>query len=197
VQLDQIHRAHRQPGPVDQATDVAVQLHIAQPGVARADFGRLFLGQIPEFGQILVPEQGVVVESDLGVQGHHVAAAGDDQRIDLGQTAIVADKGPAHRFHESRGMTGRGTVDVQPLAELADLKVLQSGQRIEMLLEESTRGSRPRPFSISTPPSLETISTGMAAARSITMPRYSSRAMSQPSSTSTCRTSGPRDRFGS
>ncbi len=41
------------------------------------------------------------------------------------------------------------------------------------------------------PPSLETISTGPAEARSTTMPRYNSRAMSQPSSTSTWRTIWP------
>ena len=46
-------------------------------------------------------------------------------------------------------------------------------------------------FSISMPPSLETISTGRAAARSSTMPRYNSRAMSQPSSTSTWCTTWP------
>jgi hypothetical protein len=31
VQLDDVHRAHRQPGAVDQAADVAVQFHVAQP----------------------------------------------------------------------------------------------------------------------------------------------------------------------
>ena len=67
---------------------------------------------------------------------------------------------------------------------------MQPRGRVEMFLENPL-GRFAATFSISTPPSLETISTGRAAARSSTIPRYNSRAMSQPSSTSTWRTTWP------
>ena len=63
VQLDQVHRAHRQAGAVDQAADVAVELDVAQARLAGADFGRLFFGHVAQLGQVLVAEQGVVVEA--------------------------------------------------------------------------------------------------------------------------------------
>ena len=62
---------------------------------------------------------------------------------------------------------------------------MQADVGIEMFLVRSARGVSAATSSISMPPSLDTISTGLAAARSSTMPRYSSRAMSQPSSTKT------------
>ena len=83
MQLDEVHRAHRQAGAVDQAADVAVELDVAQAGLAGADFGRLFFGQVAQLGQVRVAEQGVVVEGHLGVEREQLARAGHDQRIDL------------------------------------------------------------------------------------------------------------------
>jgi hypothetical protein len=42
VQLDEVHSAHGQTGPVHQAADVAVELDVAESGLAGADFGGLF-----------------------------------------------------------------------------------------------------------------------------------------------------------
>ena len=52
VELDEVHRAHGQPGAVDQAADVAVQLHEAQARLARADFRRLLFRQVAQGRQI-------------------------------------------------------------------------------------------------------------------------------------------------
>ena len=94
VQLDEVHRAHRQPGAVDQAADIAVQLDVAQSRLAGSDFGRLLFAQVAQLGDVRVPEQGVVVEGHLGVQGHQFAVAGDHQRIDFGQAAIELRRTP-------------------------------------------------------------------------------------------------------
>ena len=80
--------------------------------------------------------------------------------------------------------------DIQLLAQLADLIALQADMRVEMLFEDLFRRFGGDLFDLHAA-LCETISTGMARARSTTMPRYSSRAMSQPSSTSTCRTVCP------
>ena len=56
VQLDEIHRAHRQAGAVHQAADRAVELHVAQPGRLGSDFGRLFFGDVAQLES--VPDGG-------------------------------------------------------------------------------------------------------------------------------------------
>ena len=73
VQFDQIHRAHRQSGTVDQTADVSVELDVAQARLPRPDFSRFFLGQVPQLGHLGVSEQPVVVEAHLGVQGQQLA----------------------------------------------------------------------------------------------------------------------------
>ena len=61
VVLDDVHRAHRQAGPVDEAADVAVELNVVELGLAGPHFGRVLFGHRASrrFG---MAEQGVVVE---------------------------------------------------------------------------------------------------------------------------------------
>ena len=71
VILDDVHRAHRQAGAVDQAADVAVQADVGQARLARSQLGRVLLVQIAQLLDLRMAEQGVVVERDLGVEGQH------------------------------------------------------------------------------------------------------------------------------
>ena len=45
---------------------------------------------------VLVAEERVVVEVDLGVQGQHAAVLGGDQRVDLEQAGVRGLVGPGH-----------------------------------------------------------------------------------------------------
>ena len=42
-------------------------------------------GESAQFGQVGMPEAGIVIERQLGIQGQHLAVGGDNQRIDFGQ----------------------------------------------------------------------------------------------------------------
>ena len=93
----EIHRAHRQAGAVDEAADRAVEFDIGETGGRSPRFGRLFFRFIAQGGEILVAEQGVVVERHLGVEGHHPAIFGQHQRIDFQERGIEGHEGLGER----------------------------------------------------------------------------------------------------
>ena len=151
VQLDQVHRAHRQPRAVHQAADIAVQPHIAQAGLARLHLGRLLLRQIAERRQFRMPEQRIVVEAHLGVERHQLARPRHHQGIDFQQAAIAGDKRPAQRFHEFVGRLGSRGRKLQAGGELAHLEALQTRNRAGTAPCRSIRASWPPPLRYSCP----------------------------------------------
>ena len=52
------------------------------------DLGRIFLVKIAQRHDVFVPIERVVVEVHFRVQRDHLAAAGEDQRIDLHQRRV-------------------------------------------------------------------------------------------------------------
>ena len=87
--VDDVERAHRQPGAVGDDADRAVEADVLQVVLA----GHLLALVELLGGPVLVPlgmaERGVVVEADLGVEGVHAAVGPQDQRVDLGQVAVA------------------------------------------------------------------------------------------------------------
>ena len=49
---------------------------------------RLLLVEIPESGEVGVPEQGVVVDIQLGVEGDGPPVVGQDEGVDLDQRGV-------------------------------------------------------------------------------------------------------------
>ena len=90
VILDDVHRAHRQAGPVDQTADVAGQADVTQARLRGPQLGGVFFRSVAQLLQVGMAEQGVVVEGDLGVDGHaRRRLSMHHQRIDLGEAAIL------------------------------------------------------------------------------------------------------------
>ena len=90
--VDDVERAHGQPGAVGDDADVAVEADVLQALVV----GRLLALVAHLGGLVLVPlvaEVGVVVEGDLGVEGVHLAGRLEDQRVDLGQVGVALGVG--------------------------------------------------------------------------------------------------------
>ena len=74
VQLDEVHRAHRQAGAVHQAADVAVEVARSSAPPRRRGLRRDPLREVSRsLEDVLVTEEGVVVEVDLRVQRHQLA----------------------------------------------------------------------------------------------------------------------------
>src|SRR5208282_689997 len=128
VQFDDVHGRHGQAGAVDQAADVAVQGDVVQIRLAGPQVQRLFLrfdGQRLDF---LVPEQGVVVEIDFGVDGQKLVVAGDDQGIDLHQGSVGFEEDFGKIGHQFGRFAGQFVLEPQAVGQFAGLVALQSDE---------------------------------------------------------------------
>ena len=68
VELDDVHRRHRQAGAVDHAADLAVELDVVEVELRGLDLERVLLVEVAHLDDVLVAEEGVVVEVHLGVE---------------------------------------------------------------------------------------------------------------------------------
>ncbi len=134
--LDDVHRAHRQPGTVHQTADLAVELDVRQPVLARLGLGRALFVEVTHLGQIAVSEERVVVEVDLAVERHEAAIAGDDQRIDLGQGGIGVDVGLVQAERDGAEGLPVLTAEVDGQRDVADVVVAQPDQRVDVLAHD-------------------------------------------------------------
>ena len=136
VVLDQVHRAHRQPRPIDQAGDVAVQVHEAQAALAGPQLGRIFFGRVEQGGDVGVAEQGVVVEIELAIERQHVAAGRDDQRVDLGERGVGVDEELDEVLEKRRPFLGRIAGEAERLADLPRLEIGQAEADVDRHAED-------------------------------------------------------------
>ena len=87
--VDDVERAHRQPGAVGDDADRAVEADVLQVLLRGQLLALVELLGGAELVPLGVAEGGVVVEADLGVEGVHLAVGLEDQRVDLGQVAVA------------------------------------------------------------------------------------------------------------
>ena len=92
MQLDDVHGGHGEAGAVDQAADLAVELDVVQLVLGGLDLGRVLLGDVAQGDDVLVAEEGVVVEVHLAVEADELAVLGDDERVDLEQAHVLLDQ---------------------------------------------------------------------------------------------------------
>ena len=88
VQLDDVHGRHRQPGAVDHAADVAVELDVVELVPAGLDLVRVLLVEVAQLDHPRLAVERVAVEVHLGVERDQLAVLGHDQRIDLDQAGV-------------------------------------------------------------------------------------------------------------
>ena len=93
VELDDVHRRHREPGAVDHAADGAVERDVVEVVFRRLDLLLVLLGEVAQRHDVGMAVERVVVEADLGVEADELVALGDDQRIDLQQAHVLGDEG--------------------------------------------------------------------------------------------------------
>ena len=53
------------------------------------NFARIFLGNVAQGDDVGMPEERVVVERKLGIKRKHLAALGQDERVDLDHRAVA------------------------------------------------------------------------------------------------------------
>ena len=100
VQLDDVHRRHREPGAVDHAADVAVELDVVEVVPAGLDLLRVLLVEVAQLDHLGLAVERVAVEVHLGVERDDVALGGHDQRVDLDQAGVALDDAVVDAAHE-------------------------------------------------------------------------------------------------
>ena len=133
--LDDVHGGHGEARAVHHAGDGAVQLDVVQAELRGFHFQRVFFVQVAQFEQILVAEQRVVVEIDLGVERVNLAVLGEDERIDFGERGVHRVVGFGQRHHgRARARFTLAGRDADAERQLARLKRHEAEARLDGLL---------------------------------------------------------------
>src|SRR5262249_51857047 len=93
AEFNNIHRGHGQTGAVDHTTDVAVQGDVGELVLAGFDLPGIFLVQIAQGQNVLVPKQCVVIETHFRIQRHNLTFFGNNQRVDFRDRTIAFIEG--------------------------------------------------------------------------------------------------------
>jgi hypothetical protein len=131
MQLAHVHGGHGQTGAIDHATDIAIQRHIVQTDLMGDVLTLIFLGGIAHFGGVFVPIQSIVVQTNLGVQRHHLTISSHDQRVDLDHAAIFLDEQVVNAIHHLDQLVDFLLAHAHLEAQVAGLVGLEAGGRID------------------------------------------------------------------
>ena len=140
VQLDDVHGRHGQTGPIDQTADVAIQRDVGKARLIGPDFVGVVFGGVAQGGDVIVPEQGVVVKIDLGIDGQDATVGGADQGVNLGQGAVVLSEyagQPDQCLDRRFSLVGVG--ESERVGKAGRLKTLQSEVRMKPLANDGAR----------------------------------------------------------
>ena len=97
------------------------------------ELARILLLLVAHLGPLGMAEVGVVVEGDLAVERHHLAALGDHQRVDLEQRAILAEEALVERVHQlGEGLHRVLLAQSEREGDLPHLERCQPEQRIDV-----------------------------------------------------------------
>src|SRR5262245_38343959 len=134
-QLDDVHRRHRQPGAVDHAGDIAVELDVVEVVFGGFDLERRFFVEVAQLSVFFVAVERVVVEIDLRVQRVKLAVFGQQEGVDLEERGVHFDERPIEREHELRGLADQLRRQAQPEHQIARLERLHADGRRDVFLQ--------------------------------------------------------------
>ena len=100
VELDDVHRRHREAGAVDHAADLAVERDVVEVEFGGFEFLGVLLGLVAQRHDVLLAVHRVAVEAHLGVEADQFAGLGDDQRVDLEHLAVALVEQAVEPVHE-------------------------------------------------------------------------------------------------
>ena len=119
VELDDVHGRHGEAGAVDHAADLAVELDVVEVVLGGLDLGGVLLLDVAQLLHVLVAEEGVVVEVDLGVEAHDLAGLGHHQRVDLQQRHVLLDEGLVELADQLHALVDLVALELQRGGDLA------------------------------------------------------------------------------
>ena len=137
--LQEIHRGHGEPGPVDHAADIAVEADVVQVVLGGSQIPRILLGGVAQGLNLLVTEEGVVVEIQFGVEGYHIAALGDGERVDLNLGTVFFEEEAVHGVDQATGGAQAGGGKAEEDAGFAGLVGLEPQAGMDLFAENGGR----------------------------------------------------------
>ena len=143
-----VQRGHGQTGAVYQTSHVAVQVHISNVQIGRLSLQLVLLRCVAQPPEVRVPEHGVVVQADLGIQGHQAAIPGHYQWVDLHQGAVVVHENFIECAQYLRGGAGQRRVQPQPGRQPPCLVRHEPQHRVDGLGMDVIRVGGCHPFDI-------------------------------------------------
>ena len=139
---DDVERGHHEPGAVAEDADVAVELDVGEPALARHPLLRVLALGRAQPRVVGVAEQRGVVERDLRVERHHLAVAGDDQRVDLDEHRLLGDERVVELGEQRADRAHDVGVDAGLEREPAGVEVLEAEQRVDVQARDRRRVAR-------------------------------------------------------
>ncbi len=130
-QLDGIHGGHRKTCAVDETTDVAVERNVREIELGCFDFGGILLVEIAHGDDFRMPEQGIRIEVEFGIECQHPAVSGHDQRVDLGERCIAFDERTVQPVHELASLYHRCLRHADFSCNVVGLALGQTRHRID------------------------------------------------------------------
>ena len=130
MELDDIHRCHRQARTVDHAANRAIEFDVVELVLRGFELHRVFFVLVAQLFDIRMPIERVVVEVHLCVERDHIACAGDDQRVDLHKRGIHVEKGLVHGHQELGSALDLRTLKAEPEGDLAGVERHDAGRRV-------------------------------------------------------------------
>ncbi len=100
---------------------VTIQIHVRDIQVRGQGLQVVFLGAVAQACQLGVTEQGIILQVDLGIQGHRPAVVGDDEGVYLHQGAVVFEKQQVHCLQYLDHLPDRPRIQLQPAGQPAGL----------------------------------------------------------------------------
>src|SRR6185369_11676916 len=143
VMLDDVHGGHGQAGAVDEAGDAAVELDVIQVELAGFDFERRFFVQVAHLLDVLVAIERVVVERDLGVEGHDgflaVGQFNDGERVEFDHGGVAFPPGIVDAGDEFDAGVEQVALEAERRGDLAGLVGHDADGGIDVFLENFLR----------------------------------------------------------
>src|SRR5437867_2640017 len=138
-QLDDVHGGHREPGAVDHAADVAVELDVVETVLRRLDVERILLVGVAQLDDVLVAKQRVVVEVQLGVQRENPAVLRHHEGVDLDERAVLREIERKEVADERQTLLERLAGQAEAEGQAARLKVRETERRMRPLAQDLVR----------------------------------------------------------
>ena len=135
VEFDDIHSGHGKTGAVDEAANVTSDMDVVEVEVLGVLFARVILSLVLLSGEILLTEQSVGVDGDLGISSEHLSLLGKNEGVDLDEIGIAGHEALVDLGEHVHNLVDLG-VETEVFGSLAELGIVEALRVRNLELED-------------------------------------------------------------